>query len=51
MNTVLPRLSFHLGMKLSRYLLDFEIPGKCIGINADVRTFNWTVSSLCGPDP
>lgn len=30
-------------MKISRRLLDFEVPVNSIGINADIRTFDWAV--------
>ena len=35
-------LSFS-GMQISRRLLDFEVPVNSVGINADIRTFDWHV--------
>lgn len=32
-----------IGMQISRRLLDFEVPVNSVGINADIRTFDWRV--------
>ena len=34
----------HIGMNMSRYLLDCEIPVHSIPINADICSFDWVVS-------